>query len=133
MNRTTNTGVGEMYQNLYQNPYQPQYSYGDYYQDYSRPTPLEVSLDERNLASEREDLGDGFFLYKWNRPFPPNQTITYFLSANGQKVISGGWAPGGIQPSTILECYPRDKFRWSISIINSNVNRDLNLYLITKK
>lgn len=118
---------------MYQNIYQPQYSYGNYPQDYSRPTVVEMHLDERHITSGREDLGDGFYLYHWVRPFPANQTITYFLSANGEKVISGGWAPGGIQPSTILECFPRDKLRWSISIINSNVNRDLNLYLITKK
>ncbi|MEC4566754.1 hypothetical protein L8C07_12430 [Paenibacillus sp. CMAA1739] len=119
---------------MYRNFYPHQYSYGTY-QNPLASTRADILLDESDTVdSEPEDLGDGFYLYHWNVAFPANAHETYFLRANNQKVISGGWAPGGYWSSTIFENYPKDKYHWVISIRNSGGrDRDLNLYLITKE
>lgn len=114
-------GVGEMYENIYQ----PSYIYGNSQQ--SLRQSRRVELDERILSSET-DLGNGFRSFSWNQEIDANETVTYFLSARGLKVINGGWAPGGYQNLYALESFPRSINQWVLSIVNSNVRRPLRLF-----
>ncbi|PNQ79678.1 hypothetical protein [Paenibacillus sp. F4] len=115
---------------MYQNLYQPQYVYGNIQQNLRQP-PRRVNLDESMLASSH-DLGNGFHSFSWNQRIGVNETVTYFLSARGLKVISAGWAPRGYESLYALESYPRDINRWTISVVNSAIERDIFLYLIAK-
>ncbi|MBE0335099.1 hypothetical protein [Paenibacillus sp. 23TSA30-6] len=114
---------------MYQNIYQPNYNYGNSQQNLRQSRRVE--LDEGLLASS-SDLGNGFYSFSWNQEIDANETVIYFLSVRGLKVINGGWAPGGYQSLYALESYPRGMNQWVITVVNSNQRRSLQLFLIAK-
>ncbi|MBE0344311.1 hypothetical protein E4V51_31735 [Paenibacillus sp. 28ISP30-2] len=90
-----------------------------------------VELRRRSAASE--DLGNGFYSFKWtNQEIGQNETVIFFLSAEGFKVINAGYAVGRQDPAYSMESDPNTKEQWVMSVINPSAQRYIHLYLIAK-
>lgn len=77
-------------------------------------------------------LGHGFFSYRWQRVIGGNDTLRAFINVPQQNVISGGWAPSGFAPLSVLESFPHQHNQWVITVSNQGGRRNIGFWVIAK-
>jgi hypothetical protein len=116
----------------YSNYFSHQYPYSHTSQDKEYRVARRVELG-RGLSETPVDLGNGFFKFKWmNQQIGSNETVTYFLNAEGMNVISAGYLLGREDIAFAMESYPRSTEQWVITVINPSPQREIQLFLIAK-
>lgn len=94
-----------------------------------------------SIADEVNDLGNGFYRFRWDTGVGPRENLVCFMEGDGLNVISGGFAfvgsmafEGSIPPIYLLESFPYAANRWVNSLHNPlRDSRRLRFYLIAKR